>query len=44
VLQGVFLLEAAPEVLVGDFVMELDFGAFDDGAEFARAAVGGVLL
>ena len=38
------LLEQIPERLVVDRVVELHFGAFDDGAQFARAAVGGGLL
>lgn len=33
-------LELAPEELVGDFVMEHDFLAFDLGAKFLGAAVG----
>jgi hypothetical protein len=34
-------LEQVPEGLVVDGVVELDFAAFDDGAEQARAAIGG---
>ena len=37
-------LEQIPERLVVDLVVELDFGALDDGSQFARAAVGGGLL
>jgi hypothetical protein len=32
-------LEVAPEGLVVDFVVVLDFGGFDEGAELARGAV-----
>ncbi len=39
-----FALEQVPEGLVVDGVVELDFGAFDDGSKFARGAVGGGLL
>src|ERR1035441_7300638 len=35
-----FLLEHIPERLVVDLVVELHFAALDDGAQFARAAVG----
>src|SRR5262245_41827459 len=37
-------LEQVPEELVVDFVVELDFLGFDDGAESTRAAVGGGAL
>ncbi len=37
-------LEFVPQGLVVDFVVVLDLGGFDEGAEQARAAVGGGLL
>src|SRR5579862_5248504 len=38
------LLEQVPEGLVVDGVMELHFGALDDGAQESRATIGGGLL
>ena len=37
---GLDSLEVAPEGLIVDFVVVLDFGGFDEGAELARRAVG----
>jgi hypothetical protein len=33
-------LELVPQELVGDFVVELHFGRFNERAEFARATIG----
>src|SRR5690606_21494417 len=37
-------LELVPQELIGDFVVELDLGGFDEAAEGAGAALGGGLL
>jgi len=41
---GFSVLERVPQRLVVDGVVELHLGALDDGAQFARAAIGGSLF